>query len=154
MTKNQNVGLIVTFGGAVRMTVVYWWWPNLVNYSRHILHLLVTLHLNQFIHPLWAKTPNFTVLSTSAFCGVTSWRQSDKVEHEYVTKILPHVMEIPSLFIKSSIFHFWPQDRGEPQRGPGKALSWGPIAISFWLKHPANFRLGNPTFFPRGGGAK
>jgi len=33
--------------------------------------------------------------------------------------------------------------------GPGKAFSRGPIAISFRLKHPANFRPGKlPTPFP------
>jgi len=36
----------------------------------------------------------------------------------------------------------------EPQQGPGKAFSRGPIAISFQLKHPANFRSGKlPTPF-------
>jgi len=42
-----------------------------------------------FCRPLAAKNPNFVVFWTSAFSGVASWHQSEKVEHEYTTTNLP-----------------------------------------------------------------
>jgi len=45
----------------------------------------VYVQVPKFRRPLAAKTPNFVVLWNSAFCGVTSWRQSEKIEHGCTT---------------------------------------------------------------------
>jgi len=42
-----------------------------------------------FCRPLAAKNHNFCRFWTSAFCGVNSWRQSEKVEHGCTTTNLP-----------------------------------------------------------------
>jgi len=42
-----------------------------------------------FCRPLLAKTPNFAIFWTSAFSGVASWQQSEKVEHQCTATILP-----------------------------------------------------------------
>jgi len=38
-----------------------------------------------FCRLLAAKTPIFAIFWTLAFCGVTNWQQSEKVEHRYTT---------------------------------------------------------------------
>jgi len=37
----------------------------------------------------WWKAQNFAVFWTSAFCGITTWQQSEKVEHGCTTTNLP-----------------------------------------------------------------
>jgi len=58
-----------------------------VEEQTHGLHLQATFRLDQFIFfAVWRrKTPNFTILLTSAFFGISSWRQSEKVEHRCTT---------------------------------------------------------------------
>jgi len=45
--------------------------------------------ISLFCGPLEAKNPTFCHFWTSAFCGVTSWRQSEQVEHGCTTTNIP-----------------------------------------------------------------
>jgi len=72
-------------------TPFYWWGPNLVSYSRPTVYAYTPDFVSSgaLCRPLAARTPNFTILLTSAFCSVASWRQSEKVEYGSTTTNLP-----------------------------------------------------------------
>ena len=64
---------------------------NLVCYSRPTLYAYVPnfVSIGLFCRPLEAKNPYFAIFSTSAFSGVVSWQQSEKVEHGCTTTNFP-----------------------------------------------------------------
>jgi len=88
VAKNHTFGQILTFGSPVP-TPFYRWGSHLVCYSRLTAYAYVP-NFSLFCCPLAAKKPNFAIFSTSAFSGVASWQQSDKVEHGCTTTNLPY----------------------------------------------------------------
>jgi len=66
-------------------TPFYWWaqiWCARVDPQST---LTCQISSSNFV-TLWRrKTPNFTILLTLAFCGITSWWRSEKVEHRCTT---------------------------------------------------------------------
>jgi len=56
-----------------------------------------------FYRPLVAKTHKFPHFWTSAFCGVASWRQSEKVEHGAQLHAFPY-STVSKSFLYSNAF--------------------------------------------------
>jgi len=56
----------------------------------HVIRLRAKFRLHRFIlSRSGGKTPKVCHFWTSAFCGVASWQQSEKVEHRCTTTSLP-----------------------------------------------------------------
>jgi len=68
-----------------RSTVLYRW--SAIAHQYAYVSNFVSIGL--FCRPLLAKNPIFAVFWTSAFSGVASSQQSEKVEHVYTTTNLP-----------------------------------------------------------------
>ena len=56
-----------------------------------------------FCRPLAAKNTNFCRFWTSAFSGVVSWQQSEKVEHGAQLQTFPYPL-VSKLFLYSNAF--------------------------------------------------
>ena len=86
--QNHNFWQILTFLWAPVPTPFYRWGPNLVCYSRPTVHPYVPnfVSIGLFCRPQMAKNPIFVPFFwISAFSGVDSWRQSEKVKHGCTT---------------------------------------------------------------------
>jgi len=77
--------------GAPVSTPFYLWGPNLVRHSRPTVYAYMPnfVLISLFCRPLVAKAPKFAIFWTLAFCGIATWQQSEKVEHECTTTNLP-----------------------------------------------------------------
>jgi len=87
VAKNLNFGQILTFGGLLyrrRFSDECQMWFARADPLSTLTHQISSWSV-YFVTLWWRKTLNFTILLTSAFCGVTSWRQSEKVEHGCTT---------------------------------------------------------------------
>jgi len=84
--KRNNFGQILTFEGFLYL-------PPFTDESKiwcaraYLWSMLTCRISSQSVYS--AKNANFTILSTSAFCGVASWRLSEKVEYGCTTTNLP-----------------------------------------------------------------
>jgi len=91
VAKNHNFWQILIFGGSCTDPLLSMRTKFGVIEQTHGICLRAKFRLDRFIlSPLTAKTPpNFAIFWTSAFCGVASWRQSEKVGHGSTTTNLP-----------------------------------------------------------------
>jgi len=63
----------------------------MVSYSRPAVYVYVRnfVSIGLFCRPVAAENPSFAVFLETAFSGVATWQQSEKVEHGYTTTNLP-----------------------------------------------------------------
>ena len=99
VAKNYNFGQILTFLGAPVSTAFYRCGPNLVCYSRPTAYAYMPnfISIGLYCHPLAAKN------WTSAFNGVASWHQSEKVQHNAQLQTFPYPTVLES-FLYSNAF--------------------------------------------------
>ena len=91
VAKNHNFGQILIFGRLLyktRFTDDGQIWYAIAD-PQYTLTCKISSRSVYSVALCWRKTPIFAVFWTSAFCGVASCQQSEKVEHGCTTTNLP-----------------------------------------------------------------
>jgi len=99
-----------------------------------------------FCHPLVAKTPNFCHFWTSAFTGVASWQQSEKVEHGCTTTNLLLSNDIKTVSVLQHLHGEIGHTISDVQKRNGQTDKQtdgaGRLYSTFWSNLSKNFSLG------------